>query len=417
MGRTPLANILERLLACSSSSDAVALIASKGCKREHRKALAELAGLDRAWVACDQSVAANVQDLADQVVLELYEPFWFFSSNLSHDLCAQARPGNHDPRSLFALKMATPPLLHSKQDGFWMARAGLEKHDWLPPLTDPHQSARSSFDAVVHVVQGAGGTGIHVGGGRVLTCAHVVDSRDDESLSEDELPSRVGRKKVVMFANKRTYICECTAVEETVDGCVDVAVLVLGDEVQVKSRSAPSPASCTSPGTLAPLAEARVADEPVAQGARLFCVGNPSNVDLESHNKGSSEFAPPIFHTSAGSCLGYSDARAQMCRDAQATRGRAPTRGELKSAAAAAVHANGGAGTSYLLHSCWTYWGHSGAPLFACDGRVVGLHCAWDDRSGVRWAQQLPHLHAALRAAHEAASNDVAGRGAKRRRG
>lgn len=38
-----------------------------------------------------------------------------------------------------------------------------------------------------------------------------------------------------------------------------------------------------------------------------------------------------------------------------------------------------------LMHSCWTYWGHSGAPLV--DGRsgsLIGLHSSWDDQTGMR---------------------------------
>eukprot|EP01052_Picozoa_sp_SAG31_P026740 SAG31_NODE_2446_length_5678_cov_9.411185_7_plen_136_part_00 len=53
----------------------------------------------------------------------------------------------------------------------------------------------------------------------------------------------------------------------------------------------------------------------------------------------------------------------------------------------------------YLQHSCWTYWGHSGAPLFNETGRVVGLHCAWDDRTGMRHGQKVQNLHTVLAAA------------------
>ncbi|KAM0694916.1 hypothetical protein Q7P36_005272 [Cladosporium allicinum] len=38
-----------------------------------------------------------------------------------------------------------------------------------------------------------------------------------------------------------------------------------------------------------------------------------------------------------------------------------------------------------LQHDCWTYWGHSGAPLIdAKSGEVVGLHSSWDDETGMR---------------------------------
>ena len=94
-------------------------------------------------------------------------PVRFFRSNLR-------TTGNETAqRSLFEGQMATRPLLSSKREGFWMARSGLIKADWLP-----HQIVRSSFDAVVHFVQAAGGTGVHVGQGKLLTCAHGTSHAD-----------------------------------------------------------------------------------------------------------------------------------------------------------------------------------------------------------------------------------------------
>lgn len=38
-----------------------------------------------------------------------------------------------------------------------------------------------------------------------------------------------------------------------------------------------------------------------------------------------------------------------------------------------------------LMHDCWTYWGHSGAPLVdAKAGGLVGLHSSWDEETGMR---------------------------------
>ena len=56
-------------------------------------------------------------------------------------------------------------------------------------------------------------------------------------------------------------------------------------------------------------------------------------------------------------------------------------------------------------HSCWTYWGHSGAPLLRPvfhddpDGdensmqvEVVGIHNSWDDTNGQRHAVSLEDI-------------------------
>lgn len=37
------------------------------------------------------------------------------------------------------------------------------------------------------------------------------------------------------------------------------------------------------------------------------------------------------------------------------------------------------------MHDCWTYWGHSGAPLLERrTGQLVGLHSSWDEETGMR---------------------------------
>jgi hypothetical protein len=56
--------------------------------------------------------------------------------------------------------------------------------------------------------------------------------------------------------------------------------------------------------------------------------------------------------------------------------------------AAAAAHrpsiAFPAAGIGRIRHDCWTYWGHSGAPLFDRTGSIVALHNSWDDSNGCR---------------------------------
>eukprot|EP01052_Picozoa_sp_SAG31_P026742 SAG31_NODE_2446_length_5678_cov_9.411185_9_plen_141_part_00 len=140
-------------------------------------------------MGCDQAIASNVADLAHSVVVELYEPFWFFRGSLrlgasdgdkgaatgggSRDRRKRARPRRPGPRQLFAMQKATSALKR-RGSGFWTASGAPTKHAFLPGLDI---AGPATFDAVVHFVQAGSGTGVHVGQGLILTCAHVVDSR------------------------------------------------------------------------------------------------------------------------------------------------------------------------------------------------------------------------------------------------
>ena len=37
-----------------------------------------------------------------------------------------------------------------------------------------------------------------------------------------------------------------------------------------------------------------------------------------------------------------------------------------------------------VKHDAWTYWGHSGCPLFNSRGHVVALHNSWDSETAMR---------------------------------
>ena len=48
-------------------------------------------------------------------------------------------------------------------------------------------------------------------------------------------------------------------------------------------------------------------------------------------------------------------------------------------------------------HDAWTYWGHSGSPLFDRRGRVVALHNSWDSTTAMRHAVTWEAITAFLR--------------------
>ena len=385
-----MTNLLSSLYATSTSTNAIAFLLS--CSNQQRKKLAILAGLPDAWISCNQKIKENVDDLVNQIIEELYNPFLFYRSSL------MSPTTQTHPAVLFQTKQATPPLRQKNSSSFWQAPSGIKTTPWLPS-----QTTSTTFDAVVHFVQGGSGTGVHIGNGKILTCSHVIDTRADEELI-DIIPTRVGRQKLVMFSSGRVFITECAATCETLDGTQDVAIVVLGAEIPLQSLP-----TMTSNGNTIDLTDAdestdesesmtslpfaTVAKEAVKVGERLFCVGNPSSINLESIHPGTIEFSPPCFHVSVGYCEGYVDPVVNALNQEISDRGRAPTRGEKKKymEAAGVIYENVEKGM-FLKHSCWTYWGHSGAPLFNQAGEIVGLHNAWNDRTGIRHGQKLEYL-------------------------
>ncbi len=55
----------------------------------------------------------------------------------------------------------------------------------------------SALMSCQYLFQDGSGTGVHIGHGMLLTCAHVIDSRDDSE--EGAVNHRVGRDKLVSF--------------------------------------------------------------------------------------------------------------------------------------------------------------------------------------------------------------------------
>ena len=177
-------------------------------------------------------------------------------------------------------------------------------------------------------------------GAHVLTAAHCVAADGDPDETDDAAASikRVGRVKTLIFANGRVVPAVCVASDEV----SDVALMrICGD---------PSPHHL-----------ALMAREP-PRGTPVVCVGNPYDWDLEAPDGAAPTpmgFRP--FHLSAGTLI-------------------------RTTATAAATGALG-----RQIHGAWTYWGHSGAPLVSPNGRIAGMHHAWNpenaDRHAVHWTE------------------------------
>eukprot|EP00940_MAST-03C_sp_MAST-3C-sp2_P002258 g2258.t1 len=275
----------------------------KRSTKKNAEAIIQL-GIQKQWVECDFKVHGNRSDMENLILNETFKAANFL-------LC------------------------------------GLLKRDTIAKSNEKMDLLKT-FDAVVHFVQAAGGTGVHVGDGFVLTCAHVVVHDDDEASKRKV--NRIGRVKFLMFPSGRMFGAVCVYACESLDGREDVAMLrILGDVSWEK------------------LPAARLADSPPVDGATLLCCGNPSNIDLETTSDPgrveTTSFHPSVWHCSIGTYKGVSHEEDL---------------GDVK-------------------HSCWTYWGHSGAPLFDATGKVVALHSSWDDRNGMRHGVSLAQLRRAMR--------------------
>ncbi|GMI12316.1 hypothetical protein TrVE_jg7500 [Triparma verrucosa] len=356
---TKTASLLAKLFAYPSQSTALsALQSDTHFKPGDRKTLSKLTAISSSWTNCDQALVENKNDLSKMILDELYAPYKFYKGNLDA----------HPPRVKFVDKICTKPLKKSKA-GFWAATDETSTTSWLPSPTQ-------TFDTVVHFLQSGSGTGVTISC-KIVTCAHVVDSEDDDD-DDDIVPDRIGRKRVVIYGDGRMFLTECERVIENIDGSQDVARLKIIEEI-------PGTSTTTLHTPTQPIASATLS-ETTQPGTRTFCVGNPSSIDLEctqtsrSGKDRSIEFQPPIFHTSVGEYLGRTSKEIHDLRNEISSRGRSPTRGEKNRV----IDEDPGENGLMIEHSCWTYWGHSGAPIFDENGGVVGLHSAWCDLNGVR---------------------------------
>ncbi|KAG5798055.1 hypothetical protein H9Q69_002929 [Fusarium xylarioides] len=105
-----------------------------------------------------------------------------------------------------------------------------------------------------------------------------------------------------------------------------------------------------------PFPFARIATSPPKFNTELLCIGHPGSEDLEAERSGVKTEYDTLVLTE-GNFRGL-DGNQDPQDNSEI--------GALK-------------------HSCWTYWGHSGAGLFdRKTGALVGVHSSWDDKTGMR---------------------------------
>mmetsp|Transcript_14797 Transcript_14797/g.16867 ORF Transcript_14797/g.16867 Transcript_14797/m.16867 type:complete len:374 (+) Transcript_14797:144-1265(+) len=210
---------------------------------------------------------------------------------------------------------------------------------------------RPALEASVHIIPS--GSGVHLGQGLILTCAHCVTHDDYGDDDDDRDDLKIGRIVELVNAKGETFGSVCIQSSSS----LDVALLQIPKKEYYINLGA--------------LNLAKEMDEHLLNGLDIFALGNPCDIDLEAcdedderskrkNKRNMNRFNP--FHVSQGKLtkrLSVAEAKAK--------------------------------GLGRQIHSAWTYWGHSGCPLVSVrniGGQIsiciVGIHNSWDDRNGNR---------------------------------
>lgn len=184
--------------------------------------------------------------------------------------------------------------------------------------------------------------------GLLLTCSHCVAETVEDFDSKQE--------HWLLFASGLAVRTVCVAW----DSRRDLALL------RITAAQRP-PVSGDMEGQVFPFVVA--AESPPPVDTNIVCIGHPGSEDLEVDRPGV-QTDYDVLHMSTGSFRGYADGQDRQNNE------------EIGA----------------LKHDCWTYWGHSGAPLFEKKtGELVGLHSSWDDTTGMRRGIGLEAINAFLK--------------------
>lgn len=146
-------------------------------------------------------------------------------------------------------------------------------------------------------------------------------------LTAAHVAGHLGARLSAEFPDGRRFTAECTAI----DPRLDLALCRLVDAPR--------------------LPFATLAATPPKVGTRVVCIGQPGSSTPAGKP---TDYQP--FHVSTGEIRGFLDDRL-----GDQTLGR-------------------------TKHDAWTYWGHSGSPLFNEQGEIVAMHNSWDSKTAMRHA-------------------------------
>ncbi|KAM6524996.1 hypothetical protein FALCPG4_010562 [Fusarium falciforme] len=208
------------------------------------------------------------------------------------------------------------------------------KRTWLSSHTVPLPQGTATYplnpvDATFIFAQEQAGTAVCVSpDGVLLTCSHCVAESASE-LTQNPNHMLLSSKGAIVSARVMAW-----------DPTRDLALLMI-TEAELPHR---------------PFPYVHLAASPPKAHTRLICVGHPGSEDLEAERRG----VPTEYDT-----LVLSEGKFHGL--------------------AAGQDPQNNSDMGALKHSCWTYWGHSGAGLFdRRTGALVGLHSSWDEDTGMR---------------------------------
>jgi hypothetical protein len=226
----------------------------------------------------------------------------------------------------------------------------------------PH--VKSAFAATLVFAQEEAGTAVCISpDGILLTCSHCI------AESSKELNAPNGRVKWLMFSDGSIVMTRCLEW----DPKRDLALLQIVAAQVLNANVSPPLQNPTFNSSLSSFPYIQISPCPPPRNVSLFCIGHPGSEDLEANRPGV-KTSYPVLSISQGRFKGL--AKGQDPQD------------------------NSKIGA--LKHDCWTYWGHSGAPLIQLDtDSIVGLHSSWDDQTAMRRGVPLQAIIAFLRSTGE----------------
>ncbi|KAL8668865.1 MAG: hypothetical protein Q9168_006524 [Polycauliona sp. 1 TL-2023] len=200
----------------------------------------------------------------------------------------------------------------------------------LPPK--PH--LRTALEATYIFADYQAGTAVCIHpDGWILTCAHCI--------GESELEWRENQKTWLLSYTGTAIQTHCHAWDPN----MDLALLKI---ISVEASSDGKADTTAFP-------HIKLASNLPKRRDPIICIGQPGRDDLESTIQRKTAYN--LVEVSEGRFCGMIPG-VDPCDNAEI--------GSLK-------------------HDAWTYWGHSGAPLVSADeGRLIGLHSSWDERTLMR---------------------------------